>query len=217
MVGALLDEKHREAFGIQFFDRLENLFHDEWRQAQRRLIQQQQFRPPHQRASDRKHLLLAAGQRAAALMRARFQQREQGVDTFQIRVEAVGIVGNDRAHLQILEHRHAREDAPALRRLHDAEPRDLVHRELRDVASLKQNAAVAGAGAAKDRHHQRGLARAVAADQRDDLALIDIETDAVQDRQHAVTGGDVLDGEEGGGHSPTSRATSETSTSGTPR
>ena len=44
------------------------------------------------------------------------------------RVLPAGRLGDGRAHLQVFQHRHAREDAPALRRLRDAQPRDLVRR-----------------------------------------------------------------------------------------
>ena len=44
--------------------------HDQRRQAERRLVEQQQPRPRHQRAADRHHLLLAARQRAGGLRRA---------------------------------------------------------------------------------------------------------------------------------------------------
>ena len=75
------------------------------------------------------------------------------------------------------QHGHARKDAPPLRRLRDAEPRDLVGRQLGDVAPGEQDAAGAGARLAEDRHHQRRLAGAVGADQGDDLALGDVEVD----------------------------------------
>ena len=46
-------------------------------QAHRRLVEQQQARPRHQRAADGQHLLLAAGQRAALLRDALAQAREE--------------------------------------------------------------------------------------------------------------------------------------------
>ena len=42
-----------------------------------------------------------------------------------------------RAHLQVFEHRHAREDAAALRRLGEAEAHDLVRGQSRDVAARR--------------------------------------------------------------------------------
>ena len=65
-------------------------------------------------------------------------------------------------------------------------PRDLVRRHVGDVAAVEFDLAGAGAGLAEDRHHQRRFAGAVGADQRDDLAGIDLEIDALQRLDLAV-------------------------------
>src|SRR5712692_1094382 len=58
----LLHQEHREILlAVELLDRTEYLACNERRQSQRGLIQQKQTRPPHQRARDRQHLLLAAG------------------------------------------------------------------------------------------------------------------------------------------------------------
>ena len=81
---------------------------------ERRLVEQQQARPAHQRAADRQHLLLAAGQGAAALVPALLA----GAGTARTRARRSALEmrrrGGDRAHLQVLEHRHARERCGAL-------------------------------------------------------------------------------------------------------
>ena len=92
------------------------------------------------------------------------------------------VAGDDRAHLQVFQHRHAREDAAALRRLRDAQPRDLVGRQARDVVPVEHDRALARARIAEDRHHQGRLAGAVGADQRDDLAVGDVDVDALRAR-----------------------------------
>ena len=50
----------------------------------RRLVEQQQLRPAHQRAADGQHLLLAAGQRAGQLRAALLQARKQVVDALEV-------------------------------------------------------------------------------------------------------------------------------------
>src|SRR5271163_863480 len=67
----LLDEKNGEIVAfVERADRGEDLLHEERRQTERRLVEEDEPRPAHQRASDRQHLLLAAGQCAAALLAA---------------------------------------------------------------------------------------------------------------------------------------------------
>ena len=61
--GVLLDQKHRDALvPVEVGDRVEDLLDEQRREAERRLVEQQQARPTHQRARDRQHLLLAARQ-----------------------------------------------------------------------------------------------------------------------------------------------------------
>jgi hypothetical protein len=55
---------------------------------------------------------------------ALLQAREEREDLLEILVEILQVV-EARAHLQVLEHGHAREDAAAFRRLRDAEAGDL--------------------------------------------------------------------------------------------
>src|SRR5574337_1261341 len=60
----LLAQQHGQRRGLaQRLQRLRQLLEDHRRQAQRRLVEDQQIRLHHQRARDRQHLLLAAGER----------------------------------------------------------------------------------------------------------------------------------------------------------
>ena len=59
---------------------VEHLGDDERREAERRLVEQQQPRPRHQRARDRDHLLLAARERAGRRVEPRGQRREELAD-----------------------------------------------------------------------------------------------------------------------------------------
>ena len=63
--------------------------------------------------------------------------------------------------------------------------------QLRDVAAIEDDLAASRTRLPADRHHQRGLARAVGADQRDDLTLIDIEIHAFESANIAVIGFDA--------------------------
>ncbi len=100
VIGALLDEENGQAIiGVERTDRREDLLHDQRRQAERRLVEQEQLGASHQRAGDGQHLLLAARQRAAALMLARLEQGKERVHVLQVLGEIGRIVGDDGAHL----------------------------------------------------------------------------------------------------------------------
>ena len=201
MVGVLLDDQDGEAvLLVQRANGVEDLTRDQGRKTERRLVQEQEARAAHQRAADREHLLLAAGQRAAALRHAFPQPRKQVEHALEGGCAIVlAREGGVRAHLQVLRHAHAREDAAALRRLRDSEPRDLVGCDLRDVASIEQDLSGARARPPEDRHHQRRLPGAVGSDQGHDLAGMDFEVDAFQRFDLAVRRAQVADREQGSG------------------
>ena len=130
-LGVLLHQHDRQAAFLQFPDRGHDLGDDLRRQALRRLVHQQHARVLHQRAADRQHLLLAAGQMRGDLVLSLGKPREHaehGVDG-PGRVPAAG-VGLSRGHHQVFPHRQALEDAAALRDQRHAARRDLLRRQL---------------------------------------------------------------------------------------
>ena len=64
-----------------------------------------------------------------------------------------------------------------------------------DVDAIEDNGAGARARRAADGHHQGGLAGAVGADQRDDLAFLDVDVDALEGLDLAVEGLHAADSE----------------------
>src|SRR5215475_14528864 len=97
--------------------------------------------------------------------------------------------------------------------------RDLMRRQMRDVTAGKGDRAFAATRIAADCHHQGGLAGAVGADQRDDLALMDVDIDALERHDAAVEGLYAAHTQKRNGraHNPTSAWTLTTSWSATPR
>ncbi|MGY4420113.1 hypothetical protein ACVWY2_002538 [Bradyrhizobium sp. JR6.1] len=118
-----------------------------------------------------------------ALLQPRKQREHALQPGFALGLAAFGGIG---AHLQVFRDAHARKDPPALGRLRDAQPRDLVGRHAGDVVAVEFDAAGAGARPAEDRHHQRRLAGAIGADQGDDLPSIDLDVDALERLDLAV-------------------------------
>src|SRR5260370_32445073 len=87
----LLDQEYGELLlRVERADGLENLPGDERGEPERGLVEQQEAWPAHQRARDRQHLLLAARQRAAALVQPFAQTREQRKYAGEIGVEIAG-------------------------------------------------------------------------------------------------------------------------------
>ena len=100
---------------LQPQDQVEDVVDDLRRQAERRLVEQQQLGRGHQRAGDRQLLLLAARQRAGRLAGALRQDREQGLHFLAQARVARRIAARGGAEPQILRHRQRRKDPPAFR------------------------------------------------------------------------------------------------------
>ena len=108
--------------------RVEDLLHDQRREAERRLVEQQQARPAiSARAID--SICCSPPESVPPRWSSRsFSRGKEREDALEILVEMLRAVER-RAHLQVFQHRHARKDAPALGRLRDPQPRDLVRRQ----------------------------------------------------------------------------------------
>jgi len=76
VVGVLLDQEHGDPVArVDFPDHAEDLAHEQRREPERGFVEQQQLGPAHQRTPDGEHLLLAAGERAGALLAPLAQDR----------------------------------------------------------------------------------------------------------------------------------------------
>ena len=96
------------------------------------------------------------------------------------------------AHHQVFSDRHSGQDAAAFRRLGDAGADDLVGPIGVNLRAVKGDRALARLDDAGDGLQQGRLAGAIGADQSDDLAFLDGQSDAMQHFDFAVTGMDVL-------------------------
>ena len=98
----------------------EDFVDDLRREAERRLVEQQNLRLGHQRAADRQHLLLTAGQRARDLPQPLAQPRKQSEHPVAAAFELRGVAQQIGAELEVFGDRHRGEDAAAFRHQHDA-------------------------------------------------------------------------------------------------
>ena len=121
---------------VEVDDDAADLLHDRGLDALRRLVEQDHLGAADQHAADGELLLLAARHGAGALVGALLQDREELVDPVIGR--CIGAPAHGLAHLQVLPHRHAREDVAALRHVADAEPGAAVGLELpRSIAAAE--------------------------------------------------------------------------------
>src|SRR5438552_1290373 len=183
----LLDEEERGARVVHATERLEDELHRHRRQAEARLVEQEEPRPRHEATADRAHRLLAAregaGELALALAPAG-KQREDGLERFV----APPPVAATAAELEVVAHGQRREQLAPLGHVGDAARDDLRRSEPVDPRARELDAPAAARQQSGDRPERRGLAGAVGPDQRHRLAVSHLERDAGHCRQVAVAG-----------------------------
>src|SRR5579883_507436 len=187
----LLDQQNREALAVQSADQGEHLLYQKRRQAERRLIEDEQLRLAHHAAADCQHLLLAARQRAGVLRPALLQAGEDGDDVVEVLLPA-GAATAVAAELEVLANRQVGEDAPAFRDLDEARLDDAGRAGTGDIDTVEVDPAAERTIEAAEIVVERRLAGAVAAQQRHDLAGADAEIDAAQDLDWAIARAQAL-------------------------
>ena len=112
------------------------------RKAERRLVQQQQARARHQRAGDRRHLLLPARKRSRRALepigRAAETSRRRARATSRRAAFAAGPVA---AELQVFAHGHRREEPAALRHDRDTFVAESAGGQVREIARSQRHRA----------------------------------------------------------------------------
>jgi len=114
----------------------------------------------------------------------------------EVEREAVGL----RGHADVLEDGEVREDVGDLVRLRDAEARDPVLRQAGDLPAFEPDPAGGGRHLARDQPEEGRLARAVRADDRAQLAALDLEVHLRDGHEAAEASGQALGADDGGGH-----------------
>ncbi len=194
----LLDEEDGEpALGAQPPDQLEDEPDELWRQAERRLVEEEQARPRHQRARDRELLLFAARERACRRVQPLREHGEELEELLPLSPR-LPLLPRERggADREVLGHGQRREQAAPLGREAQAPPGDLLGREPRDILSGQADLTLAGANETGDRPERRRLTRAVRAEEGDDLALLDVEIRLADGDDRPVAGAETADVEQ---------------------
>ena len=165
---------------------VEDIAHDEGREAKRGLVQHEKLRPAHEGAPHGEHLALSAGEGAGELPPPLAQARKEREHLLERRRDGASPLGaaKEGAEPQIVLDAHAREKLALFR--HEAEPgrdarldREAFERNAReaDMALRRQDA--------HDGVEQRRFSGPVGADHRGDASRFDGKRHAAH-REHAA-------------------------------
>src|ERR1700738_3206458 len=192
--GILLDEEDRNPFAAHLRDNVKDLAHDQRSEPLRRLIENEQLGVEQQGAADRKHLLLATGKLAPTVELALGKPREKLVDAFG----DPGTLTLQR-YFQVLFDAEIGEDAPPLGNITDAQRGDAKRGPMGGLDTEDRDPALARRSKPHKAAQGGRLTRPVAAEERGDLALGDVEPDTLKDVALAVVGLKAF-GSQRGGH-----------------
>ena len=124
-VGVLLDDEHGGVeLLVQVGETLEQVLGDDRRQAERRLVEQEQLRPQHQRPGHRQHLLLAPAEAAGLLAATLAEAGEHREPVVDVRADLGAVLAHVGAGLEVVLDRQLGERAAALRHVGDAVAHD---------------------------------------------------------------------------------------------
>src|SRR5215472_10738583 len=196
-VGVLLHEEDGHALlAVDAADDVEDVLDELGGEAQRGLVEEHHGRPGHEGAADGEHLLLAARERARALLGAASEDGEVVVHHLEVAGDALPVLPRVRAHLEVLAHGEEGKHLAPLRHVTESQAHHAVG------IHAAEGAAVEGDGPLLRVHHSRyrledgGLARPVGAQDGHDGAARHREAHAADGHDGAVVRLDVVDLEE---------------------
>ena len=147
--------------------------------------------PGHQGAGDGEHLLFPAAERPARLMAPLLEDRKEREDVLDVPGDLRLVLPEKGPHVEILRHREERKDPAPFGDLGDAQGDDFVRFHLLDRLSHEEDLAAARGDDPADRHQGGRLARAVGADQGDDLPFGHGKADPLEGHDVPVEGLDI--------------------------
>jgi len=140
-IRVLFDQQNGQPLATKRADHAGHVLHQRRRQAEGRLVQEQDAGFPDQRPRERQHLLLAAAQRGARRSPAVGQGRKDGEHRRDLLVQALAAGKQQAADPEVLLDGQLREDAAALRHVLNAEPRDCLGWQRVDRPAIEQDGA----------------------------------------------------------------------------
>ena len=181
----LLNQQHRHAAPAQHHQKIRHLGDQLRRKTLGGFVHDEQVRVTHQRARQRQHLLLAAGQDARRCIAAQSELREQAVHVGEgpARMALAGLL----AQGQVVLHGQARKNIAALGHITQARAGPRMHRLAQHLLPVHLHAA-GGLHPTHDGARQRGAARAVTPQDRHNFTSAHRAIHTLQDLAFAVPG-----------------------------
>src|SRR5262245_18704998 len=192
----LLGDEHRQPRTPEPGELRGQHLDDQRRQTFRRFVEEEERRVSHERARDREHLLLAAGQAAGWPVSQRLEMWEQVENPIGRPPLAGAVAPRAPRYLEVLANGQIAEDAALLRHVADPEASDSKGREPDQRLPSQRDLLGTRRDEPDDALERRGLAGAVPAQQAHDLTLGDLEREIVEDVAVAVVRVDPDDLEE---------------------
>src|SRR5215470_7960881 len=179
----LLDDHNREAFAHDRRKARINVAHDDWSEAEADLVTEEEFGVGHQRAPERDHLLLSAGQRRARHATTFGQNGKELVDTLdRPRTGSAQLTADQ----QIFFDRERRKQAPPLGDKRDAACDHDVGGRIADRLVVEYDGVASRAHCTGNASQQRAFAGPVGANDGDHLTDLDLYRRAEQRLEIAV-------------------------------
>ncbi len=199
MHDVLLDQEEGYSLCVDPADQREQFLDQEWGEAERGLVEDQELRFGHEAAADGEHLLLAPRKRAGPLALALGEPREDRKHpvAVPVAVAAGAAVG---AEIKVLAYRHVGKDAPALGHVDQPTRHDRLRLLALDRGIAEADAAAPGPHHAGDGAVEGRFAGAVRPQHGDDLTAPDDEVDPAQDLGRAIARAQPAHGEDGVSH-----------------
>ena len=157
-----------------------------------RLVEQEELRIAHQRAPHGDALALAAGQLAGLAVEQRLDLQQRGDARDRGVLLGLGHAAALHAEGHVLARRHRRVERVGLEHHGDVA---ILRRDRIDERSVDADLALADAFQAGDHGEQRRLAAAGRSDERDELARLRLEIDALENLDRAEALGEPRDGQ----------------------
>ena len=198
----LLHQEHRHALLVDPAQDGEVLLHEERREPERRLVDEQQLRRAHQPAADGYHRLFASGHRAGQLLAPLGEPGKDREHALQPLADDGRVGLQICAEQQVLEHRAAGEDLASLGNGRDAQRDDPVRGQARQIAVAEHHAAAARRREPENGSDERRLAGAVRPEQAGDAARLDRDAHVLEDVRAVVRGVQPFDAQPFGHSNP---------------